>query len=275
MVPKFSLAHLTLLPCSPPQVVEIAARAGYDYVGLRMIAVGAPNEPLHPLATDRSLLVRTQKAMRATGIRLLDIEVARIVDGVSPDNYLPAMEAAAELGGRHVLSSAWCTDRAYIIDFFSKLCELAKPFALTVDLEFVTWSGVRTLSEASDILATARCDNGGILIDTLHFDRSRVDAAVLESLPHEWFHFVQICDAPASYSMDKEELIRIGRAERLFLGEGGIDVAGILEHLPSLPFSIEIPNLARLAEFGPEVFARRCLETARSYLVEKALEHVS
>jgi len=272
MVAQFSLAHLTVLTCPPPQVVEIAAQAGYDFVGLRAIPVGAANETLHPLATDRALLLRTQAAMQATGVRLLDIEVARIVEGVTPESYLPAMEAAAELGARHVLSSAWCSDRAYIVDFFGRLCELATPLGLSVDLEFVTWSGVRTLGEAADVVAAAGRDNGGILIDTLHFDRSRVHAATLDSMPAHWFHFAQICDGPARYSTEVEELTRIGRAERLYLGEGGIDVASILRRLPSVPLSIEIPNLARLAELGPALFAKRCLDTARSYLAASAIE---
>jgi sugar phosphate isomerase/epimerase len=128
---------------------ETAARAGYRFVSLRPIPVGAPNEPLYPLGTDRALLARTKAALSATGVGLLDIEVARIIKEVTPRSYLQALEAAAELGGRHVLSSAWCDDRPYILEFFAELCTLAEPFGLTVDLEFVTWSGVRTLDEAA------------------------------------------------------------------------------------------------------------------------------
>src|SRR5688572_16666930 len=132
----FSLAHLTMLSVPPPQLVETAARAGYQFVSLRPIPVGAPNEPLYPLGTDRVLRERTKAALAATGIGLLDIEVARIVREAAPRDYLPALEAAAELGGHNVLSSAWCDDRPYILDFFCELCDLAQPFGLTVDLEF-------------------------------------------------------------------------------------------------------------------------------------------
>ena len=31
--PRFSLAHLTVIRLSPPQVIEVAARTGYDTVG--------------------------------------------------------------------------------------------------------------------------------------------------------------------------------------------------------------------------------------------------
>ncbi len=80
----FSLAHLTMLSVSPPELVEIAARAGYQFVSLRPIPVGAPNEPLHPFATDKSLRAQTRAALAATGIGLLDIEVARIIKEAKP-----------------------------------------------------------------------------------------------------------------------------------------------------------------------------------------------
>jgi sugar phosphate isomerase/epimerase len=272
---QFSLAHLTALHCSPAQLIEIAARAGYEFVGLRPIPVGARDEPLHPFASDRTLFARTKAALTATGIRLLDIEVARIIKEAKPQDYLPAIEAAAQLGGKHVLSSAWCDDRQYILDFFAELCDLAKQFGLTVDLEFVTWSGIRTLSEAVELVREVRCDNAGIVVDTLHFDRCHADVAVLGSLPREWFRFVQICDAPGKYSTERDELIRIGRDARLYLGEGGIDVAAILRRLPSAPLSIEIPNTTKLAALGAEQYARLCIETARSYLAASAYRRAS
>src|SRR5580658_8682985 len=80
--PEFSLAHLTLLSCSPPELTEIAAATGYDYVSLRPIAFGLPTEPRHPLGTDRMLVKRTRAALAATGVRLLDIELAKICTGV-------------------------------------------------------------------------------------------------------------------------------------------------------------------------------------------------
>jgi sugar phosphate isomerase/epimerase len=267
---QFSLAHLTALRCSPPELIEIASRAGYEFVGLRPIPVGARNEPLHPFATDRALYSRTKAALAATGVRLLDIEVARIIKEARPQDYLPAIEAAARLGGKHVLSSAWCDDLPYIEDFFAELCGVAQQFGLTVDLEFVTWSGIRTLNDAANVVRAARRDNAGIVVDTLHFDRCHADLATLGSLPREWFQFVQICDAPAKYSTERDELIRIGRDARLYLGEGGIDVAGILRRLPEVPLSIEIPNATKLAALGAEQYARLCIETARSYLAASA-----
>jgi len=139
----------------------------------------------------------------------------------------------------------------------------------------VTWSGVKSLGEAAAVVAAANCPNAGILIDTLHFDRSRTKLGILAAFPRKWFHFAQICDAPAEYSTEESELIRIGRGGRLYLGEGGIDVAGITRQLPALPLSIEIPNSERLAQLGPEVYAQRCLDSARNYLAASAHRRAS
>src|SRR6185312_10399172 len=263
---QFSLAHLTLLDCAPPELTEIAAQAGFDYVSYRPICLGLPTEPKYPLATDRALLARTKAALRATGVKLLDIELARIHPGVDVRDYLPALEVAAELRGRHLLSSIWCDDMSFALDRFAQLCELARPLGLTVDLEFVTFAGVRTLNEAAGIVAASGCDNAGICVDTLHFDRSGCKLQDIDRLPPDWFHYAQVCDAPEDWTPEEQDLKRIAREERLFLGEGGIDVRGILAHLPGIPYSLELPNARLLSALGPLEFARRCLDTARRHL---------
>jgi sugar phosphate isomerase/epimerase len=269
--PEFSLAQLTLMQCAPPELTEIAAATGYEYVSFRPIAFGQPGEPRYPLGTDRTLLARTKAALRATGIQLLDIELARIYPGVDVKGYLPALQAAAELRGRHVLTSVWdTTERTFILDHLSELCELALPLGLTVDLEFVTFAGIRTLAEAAEIVRDCAYPNIGICVDTLHFDRSGCSIDELEELPAKWFHYAQICDGPAEYSSSDAELKRVAREDRRLLGEGGIDVRRILAHLPHMPYSIELPNSRLLADLGPREFARRCLARARTYLCQTA-----
>src|SRR5262245_34982269 len=221
MAHEFSLAHLTLLHCSPPDLIEIAARAGFDYVSLRPIPV-TPNEPKHPLGEDKNLLKRTKAALADTGLKLLDIELARILPDVNPRVYLPAFEAAAELGGRHVLSSGWTPDRSYVIERFAEICDLAKPFGLTVVFEFVTFGAMGTLADAIRIVKGAGRDNGGICIDTLHFFRSNTSLSELDTVPPTLFRFMQLCDATKETPASIEEMIFTARADRRFVGEGGL-----------------------------------------------------
>lgn len=261
---QFSLAHLTVLECSPPEMTYIAARAGYDFVSFRPISLGTPGEPSYPLGTDRDLLKDTKTALADTGLKLLDIELARIYDGVDPKSYVPAMEAAAELGGKHVLTSGWTNDQNCLVDCYAELCDLAQSFGLTVDFEFVAWASVSTLTDAVNVVRQAGRQNGGILIDTLHARASGLRGEQLDDVPQEWFHYAQICDAPAVLGT-VEEMKVIGREARLYPGEGEIDIAAIVRHLPAIPYSLEIPNKKRARELGFEEFARQCLVATRAY----------
>mgnify|MGYP003465836748 FL=1 len=60
------------------------------------------------------------------------------------------------------------------------------------------------------------------------------------------------------------------REARLYVGEGGIDIAGILAHIPHCVYSIELPNKVRHEEMGYAEHAARCLETLKAYLAAKA-----
>src|SRR6185295_9625036 len=139
---QFSLAHLTVLGCPPPEMTYIAARAGYDYVSIRPIYMGLPGEPDYGLADNPQMLRQTKRALAATGLRVHDIELARVYEGLHPTKYLPAMEVAAELGAKAVLSSIWGGEREFYIEKFGEICDLAKPFGLTVDLEYVPIAAV-------------------------------------------------------------------------------------------------------------------------------------
>lgn len=263
---QFSLAHLTVLGCAPPEMTYIAARAGYDFVSFRTIYMGLPGEANYDLAANKELLRQTRTALAATGLKPLDIELARISDGLDPNKYLPAMEVAADLGAKHVISSVWTPDRGFAIECFAGLCDLARPLGLTVDLEFVTFASVRNLQEALDVVRTANRPNCGVLVDTLHFSRSRVGLRDLDAVPREWFHFAHLCDAPAAIPATNEGLIHAARDERLYAGEGELEIAAILGRMPDVPCSIEVPHLARVKELGYAEHAWRCLQTARDYL---------
>lgn len=263
---EFSLAHLTVLGCPPAEMTYIAAMTGYDYISIRPIYMGLPGEPNYDLALNKEMLKQTKNAISQTGIEVHDIELARIYDDVDVKTYIPAMEVAAELGAKSVLSSIWTPNRDFYIEKFSELCDIAKSFGLNVDLEFVTWASVSTLKDTVDVLNTVNRDNCGIMIDTLHFHRSRVKLEELDALPREWFHFAHLCDAPAEIPTTKEDLIHTGRDERLYVGEGDIDIAAILNRLPEMVYSIELPHIERAKELGYAEHARRCLEFTKNYL---------
>jgi 4-hydroxyphenylpyruvate dioxygenase len=262
----YSLAHLTALSLSPPELVEAAADAGYRYVGLRLTRV-TPIEPHYPLATDPALMRTTKVRLAATGVEVLDIELARIGPDENPADLQRVLEAGAELGARHVIAQLPDPDRNRKIDRYAQLCQMARPLGLTVDLEFPSWTETPDLTEATRVLRAADQPNAGLLIDLLHFARSGSSVADLRDLPAEWFHFAHVCDAPPGVPSAKEDLIHTARFERLYPGEGGIDIDGILAALPpGLPYALEIPRAQLVAQIGGKEHARLAVAAARRRL---------
>jgi len=266
MTQEFSLAQLTVLNASPVELATIASDAGYDYFSMRQIYMGLPEEPDFDLSKNKTLMADTKRVMDETGIRLLDIELARIVDDVDPARYEPAMQTAVELGGKHVLSSIWTDNRDLYMARFAQLCDLAAQYGLTVELEYVPIAAVRDLAGVVEVLNEVNRENAGILVDIHHFHRAGDQPEVLAKLPREWFRMVHLCDAEVEIPTSREEMIRILRENRAFLGEGGIDVKSILAALPQVPYSIELPRLSYSSEFGYQEHAKKCLDSAKQYL---------
>jgi sugar phosphate isomerase/epimerase len=268
---QFSLAHLTALGCSPPDLVRIGAEAGYAFVGLRTIPLRLPDEPRYELHTNSGLYRQTKSALAETGVRLLDIELARIVDGQEPRRFLPALEAGANLGAGHVLTSIWTQDQSFATEAFGELCDLAAPLGLTVNLEFVAWAACSTLAAATDVLRKAGRLNAGLMIDTFHFHHSGDVVQDLDALPREWFSYAHVSSDARHEQDTPEECMRRGRAARLYPDEGDIDITAILKHLPGgTVCAIELPHAQRLKELGPLEFARQCLRRTVDYLQESS-----
>jgi len=84
---EFSLAHLTVLSLPPPEMVSVAARTGYQAVGLRLIAV-TPDSPGYPLMDDAAAMRETKARLDDTGLRVGDIEFVKI----TPEIDIAALE---------------------------------------------------------------------------------------------------------------------------------------------------------------------------------------
>ncbi len=261
----YSLAHLTLIGCTPPELVYIAARAGYDAVSPRFIPMHVPGE-FSESPVSKAQVQATKTALATTGLKVLDVELARITEDVDPRSFERALEIGGELGAKRMIMSAWTNtrdDRDFLIDVYSETCELAAPYGLTIDLEFPSFSRLRTLDEVLDIVNAADQPNGGILIDTLYLHLSRVDLGELLHVPANLLHFLHISDCLPGIADTRAGMIQLARDARLYPGEGWIDFAGIIERMPPVDYCIELPNQSRLAELGYEEHARRCLTHAK------------
>lgn len=95
----FSLASLTVLELSPPEMVEVAAQAGYSHVGLRL-EPATPEEHHFALVADVGLRRRTLARLRDTGIRVLDVEILRLKPDTVVADFEKILAVGAEFGAR-------------------------------------------------------------------------------------------------------------------------------------------------------------------------------
>ena len=263
-----SLSYYTVPELSPTQMVREAAAAGFDFVGARLLN-GQPGRDPAPLMASSAMRRETIACLRDAGMGVLDASGARLRPETDMAAFAPFIDAAAELGARHILASGDDPDEPRLAARFAELCELAGRSGLTVDLEFVPWMSVADLTLAARMVRTVARANFGIAVDALHFDRSRSRLSDLAALPRTWFRYVQLCDAPRAWASDRESLIHEAVSERLFPGEGAIDLAGLLRALPSgIPIALEIPT-ATLARTTPAAERlQRVVAATRKLLVD-------
>ncbi|WP_434309216.1 sugar phosphate isomerase/epimerase family protein [Hominifimenecus sp. rT4P-3] len=266
---KYSLAQHTVPLWRPPEMIYNAYQLGFDMVSIRGIAQGVPGEVYFDLVHDANLFHLTEKAMEETGISIHDMDLIAIREDTDIRSYEADLEAAAKLNVEGVVSSIWTPNTDKYTEKFAQLCDLAAIYGMTVNLEFVTWAEVTNLTGAKALLETVKKENARILVDTLHWHRSRVKLSDLEGCLPQWFDLVHVCDIAADMPPTKEELARTGRQERLYPGEGAADIRNIVGHIrKEAVIALEIPNRQRLEDFGAYEYARRCFETSKSYFAE-------
>jgi len=265
----FSLAALTVLELAPPEMIELAARCGYESVGLRMLPA-TPEGIAYRLMDDARLLRETLQRLQSTGVTVADLEVVAVRADTEVTSFTPFFEAGARLGARHILVAAYDPDLTRFSDRYRRFCEAAATYGLTADLEFMPWTSVPDLKTAIRIVADVDHPAAGILVDALHFDRSQSSLADLRMIPAQQLHYWQLCDGPAERPATTEQLIHAAREERMFPGEGEIDLVGLTRAMPdSLTISIEVPTVQLAKTAGADTRARRALEAGRT-LVERA-----
>ena len=262
-----SLAYLTSRNCTPPQAIGVAAQSGYDAVGLRLWP-NAPGAPQQHLLGLPEVLRETVAACRDTGVGVFDLEIIRIGEQFDPHAWDALYDAGAALKARAILVAGDDTNEERLTASYARLCEVMQPYGMTADLEFMPWTAVPDARSALRVVRNAgQPANAGILVDALHFGRSATTLEDIRAIPRALLHYAQICDAVAGTGFSTEEMIHSARCERLFPGEGTIDLGGLFAALPAdLPVSVEIVHFEREAQGSATDWASACLAASRPYL---------
>jgi sugar phosphate isomerase/epimerase len=267
-MPSFSLAALTALELAPAELIDVAAVCGYEHVGLRLMpaVVGGP---AYPLMDDPAKLKETIARSEATGVTIADIEIAALRADTEIASFQAFFEAGARLGAKHILVAAYDPDLQRFADSYARFCEAARPYGLTADLEFMPWTAVPNLKEAMRIIGEVDQPNAGLLIDALHFDRSQSSTSDIAKITKGCLHYWQICDGPAERPATTEAMMHAARSERLFPGEGGIDLVSLARAMPAdITISIETPTVELARTVDATTRARRALQGAKRVVAE-------
>ncbi len=261
------LGHLTVMDCTPPEVVDIAAEAGFPQVGLRIIP-SRPDSTHYPLHNNPQLFAETERRLRDTGVTVYDFDVIRLTPQISFESLRPAIEAGARLGAKSVLVTAGDPDRARFTDSFGALCDLTADFGITADLEYMLFTPtVPDHATAISVVRAVGRTNAGVLVDAIHFDRLGADCDELRATPPELLHYIHLTDARAERPTTTEGLIEDTRAYRMLPGEGGIDLVAFLQALPEdIPLCVEVANAELDRTLAPRERAIRAMQATKSLL---------
>ena len=264
---EVALEHLTLLDVAPPDLVSLAAAAGFDSVSLR-VSPATDGEQPWPVGPGSRMLADTLRRLDDTGLRVLGAEAIRLDS--SRGHWEPVLATAAQLGARYLNAISEDRNLTRLAGRFAELTELALPYGVRPVIEFMSYKPVHTLAAALNIAALSA--DGRVLVDALHVQRCGVSLADLAGADPALLSYVQLCDAPREprtglpppralprgQPVSGGDLALEARARRLLPGQGELPLAELLGALPStIPVGVEAPSLQLRRELtGPQFAAR-------------------
>ena len=237
------VSHLTALDAEPEVMIETAAQAGFEGVGLRIFPPRhAPDK--YPVTGD---IVRTRALRRRAddaGIRIFEAESFGIDGNFAPDPCARALETAAELGAGVIVSAGIDEDAGRLAANYRWLAEAAAQYDILMVMEFMPYRGMKTLGAALQMHRVVDHANARLLVDAIHLSRSGAGVADIAAIADRSIigHF-HICDAPARPPERLEDKLTESREGRLYPGEGGLPLRELVALLPErCSISLEAPH---------------------------------
>ena len=259
---QVGLAQLSLVGTAPPDLVTVAAGAGFDFIGARVRPVTAA-ERAYDLQPGSPMLKETLARMRDTGVTVKDIEFLLLDGSDQRGAWLRMMEAGQALGAGSLTVAGADPDAARLADTLARMTEDGRDFGIVPTLEPISYQAVHSIPAAAELARSAGCK---IVVDALHFHRfgGTLDqlAASADLVP-----LLQLCDGPVQRPASREDLVTESRSERGVPGEGGFDLAALVCAFPAgTPVSVETPSDRRVAELGAPAWARNLKAAADAVL---------
>jgi sugar phosphate isomerase/epimerase len=253
-----ALAPLTVGRPEPATLVDAAAAAGFDQVGLTLWAPGGTRSRL---CEDALLRRSLREQLDRSGVRVLDVGVVVLSPSIDLTQVGRLLRSGRELGADRVIAMNQDPDQGRAAAALAAVCELAGDLGMRVGIEFMPYTDTRTLVDAVALVESSGSPEAGVILDLLHLHRSGSVPQVADLDP-DLVLLVQLCDArraaPAEHRLRTEAL-----GDRLYPGEGELPVLEVLSLLPrDVALTVEAPVAADVA-LSPEQRARRAAGSLR------------
>jgi sugar phosphate isomerase/epimerase len=242
------LAAGSMLDQTATVLIDVAAHAGFDGVGVRLSGEHAGDDP-------SSLRVRAADQ----GITIHDVEVYRIDASASdPDDLILR---AASLGAEALLVVSDLPDRNATVDALDAVTDRCRRAGLRVGLEYMAWTTPSTPLDALQMAREVGCE---LVVDVLHHVRVGAGRTELVEIVHAGvLGWLQLCDAPATAP---DDLLQEARHGRVAPGRGELPVGELLASVPvGTPISVEVQS-DTLRSLPPGERARLLYDATRSVI---------
>jgi sugar phosphate isomerase/epimerase len=262
---RISLGYLTVNGVSLAEHITVAAEAGFESVGLRLLG-SRPPEPEH--FRNEATLREAEKRLADTGVTVLDSEIFWLRPDTDVSAYKALFDVMERFKSRLLLVLSVDPDQQRLFDNFAALCEATTPYNILPCLEFCKITSVENLQQAVSIVQRTGQPNARVLVDALHLSRSGGTPEEVAQTDPSLFEYAQLCDAPAR--IPDLEGMRAEPLDRLLPGQGGLPLVELVRALPpDLPIAIEAPVKA-LEHLAPLERARMALDSMNNVLERAA-----
>jgi len=263
-VRDLTLGFLTIgAQAAPLEVIDAAANAGFGAAGPRISGRypgdAWPSVDGNPDAFDEIRRVAAQR-----GVRLSSVSGYYISPQVKLEHLLANVNAAQAVGAPLILQGCFDGDMVRVAALVRDYAAAASEAGVRIALEFMPMSELKTLAQTVALIAASGAGNVGILVDALHLARSGATPQDVAALDPSLVYLTQLCDAPEQLAPG-DTLFNEAMAGRRLLGDGRLDLAGLVNALPpDAELELETPAVQH-AELAPTLRARHAAEAARHF----------
>jgi sugar phosphate isomerase/epimerase len=243
----FGFLNLNFPPASnapPLDVVKAAGDAGFKSVGVRLTGRRVEDTPWEPVIGNKSRINDIRREAADRGMHISSTTSYGFFPDLPMDAHKRTLDATAELGSDLVVLNVYYEDHDALAKDLAEFCKAAEKYNIRAGVEFMPFSGLRTMQQTTRVLQKAGSDNAGIILDALHLVRSGGSVADIRTLDPKKIFLGQLCDAKDIKSKRTDDELRAeARAAREYPGEGDVPLHDFIRALPeNMEIEIEVPR---------------------------------